>query len=172
MTHDTPQNLALRVIADMTGDAYLAESVKKLLDEGADLSYCDHNGVTMLYAAAVMNNPDIVSHLFQKGAVITEADHKNGILGEAAYWGFADVCRLLLAHGADPGAADAKGRTAMERLGKMPVNKQARAEIEKMFTEFCETKKMNAALKDAEDTSLRFSVTAARRVTFKGGPKP
>jgi hypothetical protein len=88
------------------------ELVKLLAEHGADLNAKGVQGTTALHYAVQNGQTDIASYLLGRGADINAVDEMNlgrTPLGIAAYYGDADLVRLLLEHGADPRVAGNNG---------------------------------------------------------------
>lgn len=91
------------------------ETVKTLLDKGADPNSADDIGQTALMGAARNGHVETVSLLLAAGARVDVTLHATNwtALLLAAFYGQADVVKVLLDHGADPKAKDSEGKTAM-----------------------------------------------------------
>jgi ankyrin repeat protein len=107
-----------------------AAAIKLLLAHGANLELPNNAGITPLMAAAGIGSNDIdtrgrfktsqqavesVQLLLAAGARINAQDHLGRTaLHGAAFWGWNEVVRTLVAQGADVGAKDAKGMTPID----------------------------------------------------------
>ncbi len=77
------------------------ESVKSLLDKGADVNAKMDGGVTPLMVASVNGNLDVVNLLLDRGADINaKTDKGNSALDFAGYKGSPEVVKLLKSRGA------------------------------------------------------------------------
>ncbi|MEI8194630.1 MAG: ankyrin repeat domain-containing protein [Phycisphaerae bacterium] len=78
-----------------------AEVVVLLLDHGADVNAVSADGDTALNNAVGFNKPNVVSLLLDRGADVN-AGKPWSPLAHAASQGNLEICRILLAHHADP----------------------------------------------------------------------
>jgi ankyrin repeat protein len=96
------------------------ESVKLLLDHGANVNARDGAGHTPLYKAAEHGDHAIVELLLQRGA---EVNAKNvagdTALHRAAQYGNVSAAQALVAHGADINALTQSGKTALQYAREM-----------------------------------------------------
>ena len=119
-----------------------APAVALLLAHGAKFDLPNTRGITPLMAAAGMGSVDADTRglyttedvqqrsiasldlLLKAGGPINASDPRGlTALHEAARWGWNDVVKYLVAHGADPNAKDAKGNTPVDSaLGKAGGN--------------------------------------------------
>lgn len=90
------------------------ESVRLLLDVGADVDGCDGEGRTALRAAAWGGHEEVVLTLLDYRAQVDKADSNGRTpLIAAAYMGHHEVVEILLDHNAKVDLADGDGRTAL-----------------------------------------------------------
>ena len=90
------------------------ETVKALLDMGANVDECDERGSTALMTAAQWGHVDVCRLLLERGADVNKSDKQGDTaLHEAARSGELAIVDWLLAHGADPNAFDAYGTTPL-----------------------------------------------------------
>lgn len=77
------------------------ESVKSLLDKGADVNAKMEGGVTPLMVASVQGNLEVANLLLDRGTDINAKTEKgNTALDFAGYKGSFEMVKLLKAHGA------------------------------------------------------------------------
>ncbi|MEK7384042.1 MAG: ankyrin repeat domain-containing protein [Elusimicrobiota bacterium] len=89
------------------------EVVRLLIEKGADVDAKGVQGTTALHYAVQSNQPEIVRLILDHGADVNATDDMRigrTPLGIAAYFGRADLARLLLERGADSGIACNNGR--------------------------------------------------------------
>lgn len=90
------------------------EVFKLLLDRGADVTYVEPNGSSILTAAAGMGKLDVVKLLVTNGADVNQLDGRGeSALFRAAQSGHAEVVSFLLQSGANKSLANTNGRTAL-----------------------------------------------------------
>jgi len=104
------RNTALIAAAE-NGDA---ESVRLLLDAGADMNATNNDGDTALILAAVQGHAEIVRLLLDRGANVeaTDSDGYTAFIVAAAS-SHAEIVRLLLDRGADINATNHDGNTSL-----------------------------------------------------------
>ena len=128
-----------------------APAIKLLLDNGADLSLANARGITPVMAAAGLGSVDAdtrgiyttedvqqraiasLTLLLAAGADVNAKDRTRGLspLHEAARWGWNDVVRFLVDHGADLRATDSRGLTPVDSaLGKAGGNSRGGQRID------------------------------------------
>ena len=116
-----------------------AAAVAALLAGGADVNQRSTDGETPLHVAGIRGNPAVVAHLLEHGAEVDARTPKGQTLHMtplmwAAFGGHAEMVELLVAHGADPAAADESGLTVVEmaaRAGHQEVERVVREALEK-----------------------------------------
>ena len=91
------------------------ESVRHLLQAGADPDAKDEDGYTALMLAIIWNHFGVVEQLLQFGADsnVKSKNKASTALMTAAYWGLSKVVRHLLQSDADPDAKNVYGETAL-----------------------------------------------------------
>ena len=128
-----------------------APAIGLLLAKGANLSLPNTRGITPVMAAAGLGSTDAdtrgiyttedveqrsiaaLTLLLSAGADVNGKDGQRGLtpLHEAARWGWNDVVRFLVAHGADLRAKDNRGMTPVDSaLGKAGGNSRGGARID------------------------------------------
>jgi ankyrin repeat protein len=128
-----------------------APAIKLLLENGANLSLSNIRGVTPVMAAAGLGSVDADTRgfyltddvqqrsieslklLLAAGADINAKDGQRGLtpLHEAARWGWNDVVRFLVEHGANLQAKDNRGMTPVDSaLGKAGGNSRGGQRID------------------------------------------
>uniref|UniRef100_A0A158Q7B9 Poly [ADP-ribose] polymerase n=1 Tax=Elaeophora elaphi TaxID=1147741 RepID=A0A158Q7B9_9BILA len=93
------------------------DCVRALLAAGANISQADDSGLVPLHNASSFGHVDVVKILLENGADINVSDHWGFTpLHEAAICGekFADVCVLLLQHGASARSENSDGKTPQD----------------------------------------------------------
>ena len=105
---DTNQNL---IAAAFKGDI---NTVRSLLNKGADVNRKNKYGTTALQQAVVMNHKHVVKLLIEKGADVNAKNNEgNTILINAAWSSSKDIIKLLIEKGADVNAKNNRGGTAL-----------------------------------------------------------
>ena len=128
-----------------------APAIKILLEKGANLSLANTRGITPFMAAAGLGSTDADTRgfyitddvqqrsieslklLLAAGADINAKDGTRGLtpLHEAARWGWNDVVRFLVDHGADLQAKDSRGMTPVDSaMGKAGGNSRGGQRID------------------------------------------
>ncbi len=104
------------IVATLAGHG---DVVNYLLQRGADIGARNAHGLTALHAAAYAGHADIVALLLAKGAVVDDDGNRFEVrpLHLAAEENHVGVVELLLQHGADLGALEANGYSALTRAG-------------------------------------------------------
>jgi ankyrin repeat protein len=105
----------------MLATTHRTEAVRVLLDEGARVDEADDDGITILSWAAIANRVEMARLLIQRGADVNHVDKKGMTpLLYAASIDFGDsaMIDLLLRSGAQPGARDKEGLTALDLARK------------------------------------------------------
>ncbi|KAH0556010.1 hypothetical protein GP486_006045, partial [Trichoglossum hirsutum] len=94
----------------------LVESVKLLLEKGAEANAEDNSGTTALHMAAFNGHEEIVKLLIEKGADVNAKNSSGWTpLHRAAFNGDEDIVKLLFEKGADVNAKDGNGWTPLYR---------------------------------------------------------
>lgn len=90
------------------------QSVRMLIDQGADINAADFQGMTALLWAASKGQTEIVELLISKGADIEAKSNKgnNALIGASVY-GYIETVKLLLDKGADIEAVNNDGWTVL-----------------------------------------------------------
>ena len=128
-----------------------APAIKLLLEKGANLTLTNARGITPVMAAAGVGSTDADTRgiyitedvqqrsieslklLLAAGADINAKENQRGLtpLHEAARWGWNDVVRFLVDHGADLQAKDNRGMTPVDSaLGKAGGNSRGGQRID------------------------------------------
>lgn len=97
------------------------DSLKVLLESGADPRHVDKLDRAPMYLAALHGHAGVIKVLAEAGVAPDEGGGSTGQtpLAAAAAWGETDAVRALLEAGTDPGVVDSEGRTPLDlaRLG-------------------------------------------------------
>lgn len=103
------------------------DSLKALLDAGADPAQPGMDGDTVIHMAAMANDASYLTELLSRGvdANVRNADSGAGPLRAALMGERDEQFRALLAAGADPDLADRMGNTPLHVAGQ--INEPARA---------------------------------------------
>jgi ankyrin repeat protein len=131
--------------------AFDAPAIRLLLEKGANLNLANTRGITPVMAAAGLGSTDAdtrgiyttedvqqrsiesLTLLLAVGADINAKDGNRGLtpLHEAARWGWNDVVRFLVEHGANLDAKDSRGMTPVDSaLGKAGGNSRGGQRID------------------------------------------
>lgn len=113
-----------------SGESVLASSLRYrcdsdivmfLIESGADVYDFDEEGVTIFDMAVTYDNFDIVKYIISKGFNVDETKRRSRFtpLMAAVCYGRVEMVKLLLEHGANPNAVDAKGISVMDFARKM-----------------------------------------------------
>ena len=100
------------------------ETVKLLLDKGADVNMKTDNGETALIEASENGHIEVVKLLLDKGADVNAKDnYGNTSLILASSYGYHEVVSILLENGADVNAITNSGYTALRlaTIGKFCI---------------------------------------------------
>ncbi len=92
-----------------------------LVDNGADIFDFDEEGVSIFDIAITYDNIEMVNFLIEKGIDVNKTMRKSGFtaLMAASCYGRIEVVKILVEHGANKDAVDAKGFTAVDFARKM-----------------------------------------------------
>ncbi len=111
--------------ANDTGESVLASSLRYgcdfelimlLVENGADIYDFDEEGVSIFDMAVTYNNIEMVKYLISKGIDVNATTRRSRFtpLMAAACYGRLEIAKLLLEHGADKDAVDAKGISVID----------------------------------------------------------
>ncbi|MCK9472458.1 ankyrin repeat domain-containing protein [Sulfurimonas sp.] len=111
--------------ANESGESVLASSLRygcdfdlvmHLVENGADIFDFDEEGVSIFDMAITYNNIEMVKYLISKGVDVNSTTRRSKFtpLMAAACYGRTEVVKLLLEHGADRDAVDAKGISVID----------------------------------------------------------
>ncbi|KAI4872225.1 hypothetical protein NFI96_012399 [Prochilodus magdalenae] len=90
------------------------DTVKMLLEAGAEVDGCDADGRTALRAAAWGGHEEVLMTLLNHGATVDRVDHEGRTpLIAAAYMGHKEAVDILLEAGTEVDLTDGDGRTAL-----------------------------------------------------------
>ena len=92
-----------------------------LIDSGADINDFDEEGVSILDMAVTYDNIQIVRYLISEGIDVNKTKRRSKFtpLMAAASYGRVEMTKLLIEHGADKEAVDAKGISVLDFARKM-----------------------------------------------------
>lgn len=95
------------------------ETLKALINAGADLNQTTNNGATALSLAAINSSPKVLQLLIENGAKVNVADKQGRTALMVAVWGNSpDAVRTLLDNGADPNLKDKDGQGVLDHAGR------------------------------------------------------
>lgn len=111
--------------ANETGESVLASSLRHgcdfklimlLVESGADIYDFDEEGVSIFDMAVTYNNMEMVKYLIAQGVNVNRTTRRSRFtpLMAAACYGRLEIAKLLLEHGADKNAVDAKGISVID----------------------------------------------------------
>lgn len=105
------------------------ELLMLLIDNNADISDFDDEGVSIFDMAITYNNIEMVSYLIEQGVDINKTKRRSGFtsLMAATCYGRVEIVKILLYFGANQHAIDSKGFTAADFARKM--NKKSVLEL-------------------------------------------
>ncbi|MFC5338443.1 ankyrin repeat domain-containing protein [Leucobacter denitrificans] len=94
------------------------EFVLTAIDQGVPIDLSDAKGNTLLMLAAYHSHGELVAGLVERGADVNRLnDRGQSPLAGAVFKRADDVIRVLLAHGADPGAGSPTARATARMFG-------------------------------------------------------
>lgn len=148
------------ISAARSGDV---QKIRELAASGADLNAPGGvNGWTPLMHAVHTNQPGSVRTLLDKGAAVDLHAGGTTALIMAAGYGYTDIVRILLEHGADPKATARNGKTALEAA------LQGSSDPDRDTAGQCQTSTVKVIVES--DRSLRLSEdSAAMQAARKAG---
>ena len=89
-------------------------TVRKLLDNGADVDYLDKDGHTSIHWASVIGHTEVLRLLIERGGSVNTANIRGYTpLMAACARGIRRVVAILIEHGADGNARACDGETAL-----------------------------------------------------------
>lgn len=92
-----------------------------LIEHGADMDHCDHEGVSVFDVAVTYNNIFLIEKLIKNGFDVNQPTRKSGftpLMGAVCY-GRVEVIKMLLDLGVDVRARDGHGLSALDFARKM-----------------------------------------------------
>ena len=98
------------------------DTIKLLIDSGADIRRCDEQGVSLLDEAIVTGSLELVKYLVEEKQMdVNQTKRKSGFtpLMQAASYGYTDIVDFLLEKGADIHARDNSGLNVLEYTKKL-----------------------------------------------------
>jgi hypothetical protein len=108
----TPEGYTALILSAYDGHP---DSLKMLIDAGADPCAYDRHGNTALMGALFKGDERIAATLIDTHCAIDQTNNAGETaLSFAALFGRLDVLPVLVAHGADPNHEDARGVTALQ----------------------------------------------------------
>jgi hypothetical protein len=150
------------ITAARSGDV---AKIDKLAASGADVDAPGGvNGWTPLMHAVHTNQPGSVEALLNKGAAVDLHAGGTTALIMAAGYGYTDIVKILLRHGADPHAAARNGQTALAAAleGSLDIDRTTAGQ--------CQTETVKAIA--ASDQTLRLAADSpAMKAAEKAGCK-
>ncbi|WP_415395775.1 ankyrin repeat domain-containing protein [Sulfurimonas sp. CS5] len=124
--------------ANESGESVLAFALRSrcdmdllmlLLENGADIYDFDNEGVSIFDMSITYNNFEMVEYIIEQGIDVNFTQRRSRFtpLMAAASYGRIEIAKLLIKHGADQNAVDAKGFSAVDFARKM--NKKSVLEV-------------------------------------------
>jgi len=98
------------------------DTIKFLIDSGADIHKCDPEGVSLLDEAIVSGSLELVKYLVEEKQMdVNQTKRKSGFtpLMQAACYGYTDIVDFLLGKGADVHARDNCDMNVIEYTKKL-----------------------------------------------------
>ncbi len=98
------------------------ETIKLMIENGADIAQVDAQGVSLLDEAIVSGSLELVRYLVEeKGMDVNRTERKSGFtpLMQAAAYGYTDIVDFLLEKGADIHARDSSNLNVIEYTKKL-----------------------------------------------------